>query len=91
MLELEVQIDRVELAAETLPQEDCKEHLEVMVLHAEIPQGRTCAEQRVGGGEICTEDLNRDCRNKSCVTCAARNPNSGYNQEEFGIQGSAML
>eukprot|EP00972_Heterocapsa_arctica_P090423 13337982-Heterocapsa_arctica.AAC.1 len=62
-----------------------------MVLHTEVSQGRTCAEQRVEGGEICQEDFNRDCRNKRCITCAARNPNSGYNQKEFGKQGSAML
>eukprot|EP00972_Heterocapsa_arctica_P102885 15163354-Heterocapsa_arctica.AAC.1 len=48
MLELEIQRDRLEPAAEALPQEDCKEKLEVMVLHTEVPQGRTCAEQRVG-------------------------------------------
>eukprot|EP00972_Heterocapsa_arctica_P039040 5749756-Heterocapsa_arctica.AAC.1 len=76
MLEVEVQLDRLEQAAEKLPQEDRKEHLEVMVLHTEIPQGRTCAEQKVEGGEIGKEDLKRDCRNKNCFICAGRNPNS---------------
>eukprot|EP00972_Heterocapsa_arctica_P093772 13831793-Heterocapsa_arctica.AAC.1 len=65
--------------------------MEVMVLHTEIPQGSTCAEQKVGGGEITQEDLKRDSRNKHCFTCAGRSPNSGYNQKEFPIQGSAML
>eukprot|EP00972_Heterocapsa_arctica_P045292 6685832-Heterocapsa_arctica.AAC.1 len=45
----------------------------------------------MGGGEISAEDLKRDCRNKRCVTCAARDPSSGYNNKEYGIQGSAML
>eukprot|EP00972_Heterocapsa_arctica_P065799 9711971-Heterocapsa_arctica.AAC.1 len=26
-----------------------------------------------------------------CITCAARDPNSGYNKKEYDIQGSAML
>eukprot|EP00972_Heterocapsa_arctica_P030537 4496008-Heterocapsa_arctica.AAC.1 len=81
MLELEIQRDRVAPEEEALPQEDCREHMNVMVFHTEAPPERTCAEQRVGGGEISAEDFKRHCRNKTCITCAARDPNSGYNKK----------
>eukprot|EP00972_Heterocapsa_arctica_P016863 2491012-Heterocapsa_arctica.AAC.1 len=42
---------------------------------------------KVEAGEIPQEELKRDCRNKSCLTCAGRDPNSGYNQKEFPILG----
>eukprot|EP00972_Heterocapsa_arctica_P020062 2962398-Heterocapsa_arctica.AAC.1 len=61
--------------------------MNVMVMHTEAPPGRPCAELRMGGGEVGAEDLRRDCRNNMCITCAARDPNSGYNKKEYGIQG----
>eukprot|EP00972_Heterocapsa_arctica_P068058 10048512-Heterocapsa_arctica.AAC.1 len=65
--------------------------MEVMVLHTEIPQGSTCAEIKVGGGEITHKDLKGYCRNDHCFVCAGRSPNSGFNQREFPIQGNAIL
>eukprot|EP00972_Heterocapsa_arctica_P088023 12980033-Heterocapsa_arctica.AAC.1 len=87
MLEVETQSNRLEKTVEQLPQEEPKEDMDVMVLHTEIPQARTCAEMKVEGGEIPQEELKRDCRNRNCLTCAGRDPNSGYNQKEFPIQG----
>eukprot|EP00972_Heterocapsa_arctica_P020399 3009293-Heterocapsa_arctica.AAC.1 len=64
MLEVEPQKDRVAATTEALHQEECQEHMNVMVLHTEAPQECSCAEQKVGGGEISSEDLKRDCRNE---------------------------
>eukprot|EP00972_Heterocapsa_arctica_P071730 10595630-Heterocapsa_arctica.AAC.1 len=91
MLEVETQRDRVVPTMDALPEEDCQENLKVMVMHTEAPPERTCAGQRMDGGEISAEDLRRDCRNELCITCAARDPNSGYNKKEYDIQGSDML
>eukprot|EP00972_Heterocapsa_arctica_P053126 7823060-Heterocapsa_arctica.AAC.1 len=52
MLEVEPQKDIVASTTEALPQEGCREHMNVKVLHTEAPQERSCAEQRVGVGEI---------------------------------------
>eukprot|EP00972_Heterocapsa_arctica_P050116 7370226-Heterocapsa_arctica.AAC.1 len=62
-----------------------------MVMQAETPAVRTCAKPRTRGADITPDDLKRDCRSDMCLTCSARDPNSGYNKEGFDIQHSGML
>eukprot|EP00972_Heterocapsa_arctica_P066231 9770228-Heterocapsa_arctica.AAC.1 len=45
----------------------------------------------MGGGEITHKDLNGDCRNDHCFTCAGKSPRSGFNQKGFPTQGSVIL
>jgi hypothetical protein len=89
MLEVDVQMDRLEQTAKK--REESTMDMQVMVLHSELPQGCTCTETKMGGGEISHRELKGDCRNDHCMTCAARNPHSGYNQKPYPIQGSAIL
>eukprot|EP00972_Heterocapsa_arctica_P052470 7719083-Heterocapsa_arctica.AAC.1 len=63
MLEVEVQLDRLNQTTRKLPQEEVTADMEVLVLHTEIPQGSTCAVVKMGGGEITHKDLKGDCRN----------------------------
>eukprot|EP00972_Heterocapsa_arctica_P074026 10925041-Heterocapsa_arctica.AAC.1 len=62
-----------------------------MVMQAETPVVRTCARARARGTEITPDDVKGHCRSDMCITCSARDPNSGFNKDEYDINYSGML
>eukprot|EP00972_Heterocapsa_arctica_P107991 15905404-Heterocapsa_arctica.AAC.1 len=81
MLIPELQLDRVVPAVVAPLEAEYCENMKVMVMQSETPMVRTCATPRVAGEDITPDDLKQDCRNEMCLTCAARDPNSGYNKK----------
>eukprot|EP00972_Heterocapsa_arctica_P106932 15751036-Heterocapsa_arctica.AAC.1 len=62
-----------------------------MVMQAETPAVRTCATARARGTDITPDDFKGDCRSDMCLTCSSRDPNSGFNKDEYDIHYSGMM
>jgi hypothetical protein len=91
ILEMEIQESRILPKKEDKEKEQHEADMNAMVLHNELQLYRSCAGQRGDGSEITVQDLNMDCRNNKCMTCAARSPDNGFNLKEYNIQESAIL
>eukprot|EP00972_Heterocapsa_arctica_P109419 16112311-Heterocapsa_arctica.AAC.1 len=65
--------------------------MERIVLQCEVPKARTCVQPKTDGTEITSADLGAGCKQKSCITCSARDNTSGFKKEVFEINNSTIL
>eukprot|EP00972_Heterocapsa_arctica_P072001 10635034-Heterocapsa_arctica.AAC.1 len=49
------------------------------VMQKEVPGERTCAKAKASGAQITPDDIKNNCRRDTCLTCSARDINSGFN------------
>eukprot|EP00972_Heterocapsa_arctica_P084043 12381770-Heterocapsa_arctica.AAC.1 len=54
--------------------------MERIVLQGEVPKSRTCVPPKTDGSEITSADLGVGCKQKTCITCSARD-NTKWIQE----------
>eukprot|EP00972_Heterocapsa_arctica_P068496 10119746-Heterocapsa_arctica.AAC.1 len=65
--------------------------MERIILQSEVPNARTCVNPKTNGSEITPTDLGNGCRQKTCITCSARDITSGFKMDDFEINSSSIL
>eukprot|EP00972_Heterocapsa_arctica_P021813 3206973-Heterocapsa_arctica.AAC.1 len=88
---MELQQGRAAVVAVELQQNEVCENMQRMVMQSETPVVRTCARARAIGTYITPDDTKGDWRSDMCLTCSARDPNSGLNKDEYDIHRSGTL